>query len=411
MTTARARRRAVSSIGAATTRRRLRRIAGLAFVGLVSVSPAPGWADTSLSAYYVGELLANTDGGLRRGSAYLSDAGLTVDSNLQSLFGRVDARVFAYLLWNNGTTFSDEYVGDLQVVSNIDAGRAVRVYELWYEQDLNDDVSLRFGLYDLNSEFDAVKTAGLFINSSHGIGAEYGQTGEAGPSIFPVTSLAARFDVAIDDRNRLRYAVLDGVPGDPNDPSRTSIDLGGGDGVLHALEYNVSGPGGARIGIGGWLYSADFDRIEATASQPRDDGNRGFYGFVDAPVYSSDTGATIHGFLRYGVADDEFNPFDRYAGAGVVATGMIPSRPDDRIGLAIASAGVGDPYIRAVGGADSHETSIELTYSTQVTEWLRVQPDIQFIVNPGADPGLASALVIGLRFELATEHAIAHEWR
>ena len=29
--------------------------------------------------------------------------------------------------------------------------------------------SLRLGVYDLNSEFDALKTASLFLNSAHGI--------------------------------------------------------------------------------------------------------------------------------------------------------------------------------------------------------------------------------------------------
>lgn len=380
----------------------------IVLIGVGLIPSVSGRADTALSAYYIGELWHNSDGGIRTGSDYLSDAGLKVASELDGLLGGVDASFFAYFLWNNSNTFSDRYVGDAQVVSNIDAQRAIRVYEFWYEQALNEDVSLRFGLYDLNAEFDAVDTAGLFVNSSHGIGAEYGQSGEAGPSIFPVTSLAARFDMAIDDRNLLRYAILDGVPGDPDDPSRTTIDLGGKDGVLHALEYNFAVDGGARFGVGGWLYSGDFARIEATANRPRDDGNGGIYGFVEAPVYRSDSGAIVHGFLRYGVANDEFNVFDSYTGAGVVARGLIPARPDDRFGLAIASAGIGDPWDRATGGADSHETSIELTYRTQVTDWLRIQPDVQYIVNPGGDPGLKNALVIGLRFELMTRHAIAH---
>lgn len=389
-------------------RRQSCQLTGILLLALGCVPSATTRADTALSAYYTGELWYNADGGLRTGTAYLSDAGLKIESALDGLLGGTDASLFAYFLWNNSNTFSDRYVGDAQVVSNIDARQAIRVYEFWYEQKLNDDVSMRFGLYDLNAEFDAVDTAGLFINSSHGIGAEYGQAGEAGPSIFPVTSLAARFDMAINDSSLLRYALLDGVPGDPNDPSRTTIDLGGSDGVLHALEYNYTVDGGAQFGLGAWLYSADFDRIEATASRPRDDGNGGIYGFVDAPVYRSNSGATVQGFLRYGIANDEFNVFDSYTGAGVVARGLIPSRPDDRFGLAIARAAIGAPWNRVTGGADSHETSIELTYSTQITGWLRIQPDIQYIENPGGNPAVKDAFVIGLRFELMTAHAIAH---
>lgn len=367
------------------------------------------WADTTIFGYYTGDSWHNIDGGLRTGETYLSDAGLTIDSEYDGWFGGAKSNVFVYLLWNNGNTFSDRYVGDWQTVSNIDTEKALRVYEFWYEQDLNDDVGLRFGLYDLNSEFDAIETAGLFIQSSHGIGAEYGASGLAGPSIFPVTSLAARFEMALSPANVLRYALLDGVPGDPNDPRKTTIDLGGNDGVLHALEYNHESDNGVRWGIGGWLYSADFDRIEATLERPQDDGNGGLYGFIDAPLYRGDSGVTVDGFLRYGVANDDLNSFGSYMGVGAVATGLIKQRPDDKFGIALASARVGDPYRRSVNGAaDRHETSIELTFSTQLTDWLRLQPDLQYIINPGASPLLQDALVFGLRFELGRDYVYSH---
>ncbi len=371
-------------------------------------------ADTNLEAYYTGEVLHNADGGVDSGSAYLSDAGLTIESDLDAIFGGSGAKVFAYLLWNNGSTFSDRYVGDLQVVSNIDADRAVRVYELWYEQTVADNLSLRFGLYDLNSEFDAIESAGLFLNSSHGIGAEFGQSGLNGPSIFPVTSLSIRLETSIGESGSLRYALLDGVPGDPDDPSKTTIDLGGGDGVLQALEYNYLSVGGARFTLGGWLYSADFDRVDgsldASGDPLRDDGNGGVYASVDAPVYSSpDSGLEINGFIRYGIANDTLNPLRSYLGAGAVLTGLIRSRPDDQLGIAVASARVGDPYARqfATSSLDSRETSIELTYSAQVTDWLRLQPDLQYVINPGLNRDLDNALVMGLRFELSA----TREWK
>jgi porin len=39
--------------------------------------------------------------------------------------------------------------------------------------------------------------------------------------------------------------------------------------------------------------------------------------------------------------------------------------------------------------------------AVRVTEWLTVQPDVQYVVNPGTDPALDDALVVGLRFEIA----------
>ena len=75
----------------------------------------------------------------------------------------------------------------------IAADRGWTLFELNAEQSMLDHrVSLLVGLYDLNSEFDANGTAGFFINSSFGIGAELGASGLNGPSIFPVTSLGTR---------------------------------------------------------------------------------------------------------------------------------------------------------------------------------------------------------------------------
>jgi porin len=63
-------------------------------------------------------------------------------------------------------------------VSNIDASDAWKIYEAWLKQSLfQDRLPVLAGLYDLNSEFDVIESAGLFLNSSHGIGADYSQTG------------------------------------------------------------------------------------------------------------------------------------------------------------------------------------------------------------------------------------------
>lgn len=359
-------------------------------------------AQATIDAYYRADVMHNASGGLKTGSAYFDDAGLQFNAALAPLFGASDAKMFVYLLHNNRTTFSDTYVGDLQTVSNIDAVEATRIYELWYEQSWTDEFSLRVGLYDLNSEFDSIDTAGLFLNSSHGIGPDYSQSGLNGPSIFPNTALAVRGNWQLNDSSSFRVAVLDGVPGDPDDPSKTAIRLSGDEGVLTALEYNFVAARGARFGVGGWSYSAKFDRVD---SPQQKSGNDGIYGFVDTPIYkSSSNGLSVNGFLRYGVANDKLNILGSYLGGGVTMMGLLADRPDDQLGLAFGNAQIGSTWkdvVAAAGGrVDSAETNIEVTYRTQLNRWLTLQPTIQYIANPSADPTLDNALVIGLRFEV-----------
>jgi len=353
---------------------------------------------------YVSDYLRNSSGGIRTGSAYLQNVDVTFEIDVEQLFGLSNGNLFAYFLWNDDTTFSDRYPGDGQVVSNIDTTEALRLYEFWYQHSFSESVNLRVGLYDLNSEFDAIDTAGLFLNSSHGIGADYAQTGENGPSIFPSTSFAARLHWDLSENSLIRYGIFDGVPGDPNDASATAVQFNGGDGLLHALEFNHTLSNGIRLGVGGFSYSEDFEtinRTDAMGNPLRDDGNGGIYAFADGTIFEDAQGRSMTAFVRYGIADEALNPLDNYLGFGTAVTGLLRSRPVDQLGLAVARASSGDDF-RAAAGAESHETTIELTYSAQITDWLRIQPDLQYIINPAADPTLKNAFVIGVRFEVSS---------
>ena len=99
-----------------------------------------------------------------------------------------------------------------------------------------DRLSILAGLYDLNSEFDVIENAGLFLNSSHGIGADFAQSGENGPSIFPSTSLTARLKIQPFKHFYIQAAALDGIPGNPDVDHGTHVHLGDGDGTLLTLE-------------------------------------------------------------------------------------------------------------------------------------------------------------------------------
>ena len=109
----------------------------------------------------------------------------------------------------------------------------------------------------------------------------------------------------------------------------------------------------------------------------------------------------MSGWLRVGSANDDINQFDSYIGTGLVLSNFIQSRPDDSLGFAIAQARNGDVYRQLKAGTDSNETVFELTYSAPINEHITIQPDIQYIKNPGTDSSLDDALVIGIRFELS----------
>ena len=48
-----------------------------------------------------------------------------------------------------------------------------------------------------------------------------------------------------------------------------------------------------------------------------------------------------------------------------------------------------------------HEQILELTYSAQLTPWLSIQPDVQYIIHPGASNALSDEWAVGLRASVA----------
>ena len=120
----------------------------------------------------------------------------------------------------------------------------------------------------------------------------------------------------------VKFAALDGVPGDPAHPKRTSIRFDEGDGALLAWEVERAFEAGPRAGFGVWRYTARFERTRdavAGVPGPLRRGNGGFYSFVESPLWREAGGEQgLAGFLRVGFADDRVNPFSSYVGAGAV---------------------------------------------------------------------------------------------
>ena len=362
-----------------------------------------------LSVVHTAELMRNMRGGLGRGTRYLDNLDMTLSVDAERAFGWRGATLFAYGLYNNGERFSEDFIGAAQGVSNIETGvRAARLYEAWIEQRFaSDRASVKFGLYDLNSEFDAIEAAALFINPSHGIGPDFSQSGRNGPSIFPVTSLGIRGDYKLADKWLVRAAVLDAVPGDPERPKRTVIKLGDGEGALGVLELNYLGDR-MKGAIGYWRYTGPFETLSTPTSgggRAENRGNDGVYAFVERRLTreGANDEQGLASWIRLGFADGKLNPIGRYMGGGLSYTGPFKGRDEDQVGLAIGVAEFGDPFRRssALGGnpLDAREVIIEATYRAPVAPWLTLQPDLQYVIGPGGRPAASNALIVGLRAE------------
>ncbi len=360
-------------------------------------------------ATYTGESWRLVRGGLPGAAdrgAYLDNLELAAEVDGERLLGISGLKLHAAGLYNNGRGFSSTAVGDVQGISNIEAAPAVRLYELWAEWQVGEGASWRAGLYDLNSEFDAIDTASLFVNPSHGIAPDFSQSGLNGPSIFPVAALAVRWRQQWGAW-QWQLAALEGIPGDATDWRRSGVRFTPGEGALLVAEAGREVGEGTRLALGTWRYTARFDHLEQQApdgSPVRVAGGRGAYllleGGLPVPALAR---AGWRGFLRLGTADPRVHATGSYLGAGVVREGGLLGRSGESMGLALACAQSGAAWRRTLAAQGiqpaARECNLELAWRVPVTRWLTLQPDLQYVGGVGYDRSAPRALAAGLRFE------------
>ncbi len=354
-------------------------------------SPAAAEDALTWSLAYTADVVAGWSDDVSTRGRFLDNLDVMADVDLERAAGWRGAILHAHILNNSGEIPNDD-LGTLQGVDNIEvAGQRLRLFEFWVEQAFG-DASIRAGLYDLNSEFYSNEAAGLLIAPAFGIGSELAATGPNGPSIFPSTALAARARFETAENQTLSIAVLNasaGVLGDPD-----GVDTEFDEGALFIGEYGWRGE--SHFAVGAWGYTDEQDDI-------RDPEQSRAYG----AYFTYERGLTEQamGFLRVGLSDGDTTPYSSGWQAGVLIDSPLASREDSQLSFGVYQGRFGGKHRAnerdaSVNVAEA-ETGFEITYSDQITPWLRVQPDLQLVLDPGGDRDRDELWVAGLRIEIA----------
>jgi porin len=372
---------------------------------------------------YTADIFSNVAGGNETGIKYLDN----IDVDLKIDFGKITSglegtSVYMYGMGNQGGSISG-LAGDVQGLSNIESENSWRIYEFWGQQKfLSLKSSILVGLYDVNSEFNALNSSALFINSSHGIDPTIALTGVLGPSIFPYTSLGARLKVNPAKGLIIQGAILDGVPSDPGNTRGTKVFLRQRDGLFMIGEIGYHSEGASldarnrrarlqtilapgiesnnNFAVGGWYYTKERAEFENPASNSNE---YGVYALGEYQIFSGEQNQiqSLRVFARVGLANPQVNFLGQFFGAGIVAGGVFPNRPNDRSGLAIAHAAASSDFIntRFISGSrpEKAETNVELTHQFMLSDRIQIQGNMQYIINPGFNAALNNALVVGTR--------------
>ena len=373
---------------------------------------APPPSPYQLRLLYTGEIWNNVQGGIRTGWDYMQniDAQLSVDT--ERAYGWTGGRFFIEGFYGNGPSFNENFIGSVQDASVIDVGRnnMARLYQVYYDQHVAaTGTDIRVGVMDIETEFGITRAMDPFFNGAFAWTTTLDHSGEQlnGPSTFPNTSLGIRVRQKITDQLSIQGAVLNGMADLPDSSRAIDIEINRQNGALAIAEIDYTPIARTKIYGGYWQYTGLFD----TQNEFNDDGSvrqvwgsHGAYVGAGTRLYTIEGPRGLDAFVNFGVADDRTNEVDRSVNAGLTWTGLIASRAADKLSFGVSTAHAGNPFqqaqIAAVGSVHTYETVFEVTYRARVNEWLTVQPDVQYIINPGFDPTLKNAFMFGLHFEV-----------
>jgi carbohydrate-selective porin OprB len=327
-------------------------------------------------------------GGLTRCGAARGLLDLNFRLDTQPTIGIEGGTLFAQYFFRHGPQGSD-YVGDLHGFDNMDAERFSKIEEFWYEQFfLAGLLRVKAGQVDANAEFAFVESAGEFLNASAG----YSPT-LAGLPTYPDPRLSLNLSVY---PTRYLYAST-GVYGE------SLYGTGSFSRPYWLAEIGITKPasgtwGTGRLALGGWFDTASLERFDGQQQS----GASGFYAVTEHRIWreqpddpQDEQGLSV--FAQYGLGDPRVSPFANHLSAGVSATGMLPGRESDLIGVRWSRAFLSQA---SAAGFQRDESVWELFYQFQVTEFLAIKPDFQWIQHPGGVATRADAVVATLRLTL-----------
>lgn len=355
---------------------------------------------------FTAEVLGNVSGGSQRTAIFesLLNAGVALD--LEKLLGWKGVTASVRAIYPQGTGLTQVAVHDFNTLSNIDSYDTLRLYDAWVQLE-SGSFSIRAGQLLADAEFFDSDYATLFLNSCFGAIPSISQNVE-GP-IFPTAAPGLRLRLSPTDSFYAEAACFSGDVGgeDTDNKHNTRFSFRGSDGVLVFAEIGYTQnplskepAAGAIRGLRRtYKLGADYD--SKRFANPVDEasgahhGNYSLYFVTDQELWraAGEHGASFSAFSRVGFAPGDRNVVNWYGDVGCNYQGLLPQRAQDILGAAFS-------YVRLSAELGDEEV-LEFSYQAACTQWLTIQPDLQFIFHPGARESAATATVLGVRCNVA----------
>jgi porin len=401
----------------------------------------------SLSLAETSEVLGNATGGAAQGAEYDGLTTATFQLDTQRAFHWYGGTFNVSALQVHGQNLSEDNLLSLQTSSGIESDRAIRLWELWYDQkfDKEGQYDIKIGQQSLDQEYMVSQNGLLYLNTMFGWAMLPSADMPGGGPAYPLSAPGIRLHARPGNAWTLLAGAYTGNAGQQNS-SGTAFPTDGFLGIAE-LQYAYPSLGltvrsdnrtplGRIYKIGAWYDNVKFDdqRMDhngLSLADPDSDGvarthhgDYAIYAVADQMLWvdSHENDRSISVFVRpMGTPLSDRNLVDFSMNAGLNFNEPIMHRDDDTFGL-----GMGYTHVSS-RAADldrdqkrytnnlhypirAGETYLEATYQYQFTAWCQLQPDFQYIIHPGAgilNPNsttgqkVKNEAVLGFRMNLA----------
>jgi porin len=385
--------------------------------GMAGLRPALTGHGITFNLTDTEDLLSNIAGGVKQGATLQGLATADVQIDTGKAFGLPGGTFNISALQIHGRSLSPYYLDNLQTASGIEAPDSTRLWELWYDQSFaGGSIDVKLGQQSIDQEFIISKYSSLFINTMAGWPLLPSVDLYDGGPVYPLSSLGARLQAKPTGNVVFLAGVFDdNPPGGRFANDSISKDSGGlkfnlNTGALFISEMQITVnpfyglPGTYKLGF---LYDTgdfadqafDNNGISLAATPTNGNaviyhGNDNLYLVADQTIWQpKGSNQSVNLFVRAMTAPADQNLADLFINGGLTLTAPLPGRDNDSAGIDIGYGRISgraaalDRAVNAVSGTHnpvrSAETLIELTYQAQVTPWLQIQPDAQYVLNPG----------------------------
>lgn len=225
----------------------------------------PSLADhgISIDAAYTLDLLWNVRGGIDTGRATRSNLNISFEWDTEKA-GAWDGGLFGLEFQSTqGASLTEQFVGDFQSLTNLDAEDFTRVSQFWYRHTFADGrFWVQIGKQDANAEIGAVNYTGGFLHSSAGLNPTV-------PIVsYPDYDLGIIAAWAPNDRFSLKLGLLGGDPDGGRSVSDAFDNLR--DPIVYAegaWSYTVRDLAGA-VRFGHWWAAGTFEILTPAEEEP-----------------------------------------------------------------------------------------------------------------------------------------------